>query len=59
MVGNLQRHLKNLTAASVFTSFLTTLISDETLLHRMSLLCARRGYVKSYPALEVMDDVAA
>ena len=59
MVGNLQRHLKNLTAASILTSFLTTLESDGTLLHRMTLFCGRRGYVQSYPALEVMDDVAA
>jgi hypothetical protein len=59
MVGNPQRHLKNLMAASVLTSFLTTLVSNGTLLHQMSLFCARRGYVKSYPALEVMDDVAA
>lgn len=59
VVGNPQRHLTNLAATTVLTPFLTTLLSDGTLLHRMSPFCARRGYVKSYPALEVMDFVAA
>ena len=59
VVSNLQRHLTNLMAATVLTSYLTTLVSDGKLLHRMSLFCARRGYLKSHPALEVLDEVAA
>lgn len=58
VVSNPQRHLTNLLAATVLSSFLTTLVSDGTLLHRMSLFCARRGYIKSYPAIDELDEVA-
>jgi hypothetical protein len=58
VVSNPQRHLTNVLAATVLSSYLTTLLTDGTLLHRMSLFCARSGYVRSYPALEVLDEVA-
>ena len=59
VVSNPQRALTNTWAAITLYSYLTDLLTDGTMLHRMSLFCARRGYVKSYPALEVMDEVAA
>lgn len=58
VVSNPQRHLTNLWAASVLTCFLTPLLSTGTLLHRMSLFCARRGYVASYPALDVLEEAS-
>jgi hypothetical protein len=58
VVSNPQRHLTNLWAASVLTAFLTPLLSTGTLLHRMSLFCARRGYVASYPALDVLEEAS-
>lgn len=58
VISNPQRHLTNVMAATVLTGYLTPLLSDGTLLHRMSLFCARRGYVRSYPALEALDEVA-
>jgi hypothetical protein len=58
VVSNPQRHLTNVLVATVLTSYLTTLLTDGTLLHRMSLFCARSGYVRSYPALEALDEVA-
>jgi hypothetical protein len=33
--------------------YLTTLLSDGTVLHHRSFFDARRGYVKSYPAADV------
>lgn len=59
VVSNPQRHLTNVQAATVLLSFLTPLLSDGTLLHRMSLFCARSGYQSSYPALEVLSEVVA
>jgi hypothetical protein len=58
VVSNPQRHLTNVMAATVLTSYLTPLLCDGTLLHRMSLFCARRGYVRSYPALEALDEIS-
>lgn len=58
VVSNPQRHLTNVLAATILTSYLTPLLLDGTLLHRMSLFCARRGYVRSYPALEALNEVA-
>lgn len=58
VVSNPQRHLTNVFAATVLTGYLTTLLADGTLLHRMSLFCARSGYLRSYPALEILDEVA-
>lgn len=59
VVSNPQRALTNTWAAITLHSYLTDLLTDGTLLHRMTLFCARRGYAKSYPALDVMDEVAA
>lgn len=58
VVSNPQRALTNTWAAITLHSYLTDLLTDGTLLHRMTLFCARRGYAKSYPALEVLDEVA-
>lgn len=59
VVSNPQRALTNTWAAITLHSYLTDLLTHGTLLHRMTLFCARRGYAKSYPALEVMGEVAA
>jgi hypothetical protein len=55
VVSNLQRLLTNEWAAVVLEGYLTDLLTDGTLLHRLSLFCARCGYTKSYPVLAVMD----
>jgi hypothetical protein len=59
VVSNPQRALTNTWAAITLYSYLTGLLSEGTILHRMTLFCARRGYAKSYPALDVMDEVVA
>jgi hypothetical protein len=41
--------------AVVLNGYLTDLLTDDILLQRLSLFCARRGYTKSYPVLAVMD----
>lgn len=53
-----QRQMTNLLAATIIMQYLTTLISDGTLLHHLSYFDARRGYVRSNPAIEVLDEVA-
>ena len=53
-----QRQMTNLLAATMMMSYLTTLLSEGTLLHSRSFFCARRGYVKSYPAMDELDEVA-
>lgn len=58
VVSNPQRHMTNLLAATVVMQYLTTLISEGTLLHARSFFCARRDYVKSYPAIDELDEVA-
>ena len=55
VVSNPQRLLTNEWVAVVLNGYLTDLLTDDTLLHRLSLFCARRGYTKSYPVLAVMD----
>lgn len=59
IVSNPQRALTNTWAAITLYSYLGGLLTYGTLLHRMTLFCARRGYASSYPALQVMDEVAA
>lgn len=59
VVSNPQRALTNTWAAITLYSYLNDLLTDGTILHRMTLFCARRGYASSYPALDVMDEVAA
>ncbi len=58
VVSNPQRHMTNLLAATVIMQYLTPLISDGALLHARSFFCARRGYVKSYPAIDELNEVA-
>ncbi len=48
----------NLFAATVLMTFLTPLLSDGTLLHHAAFFDARGGYLKSYPALNVLSEVA-
>jgi hypothetical protein len=59
IVSNPQRALTNTWAAITLYSYLNDLLTYGTVLHRMTLFCARRGYASSYPALDVMDEVAA
>ena len=51
-----QRQMTNLLSATVMMQYLTTLISDGTLLHHLSFFDARRGYVRSEPVLGVLDE---
>lgn len=53
-----QRQMTNLMAATVMTAYLTTLLCEGTLLHSHSFFCARRGFLKSYPAIDALDEVA-
>jgi hypothetical protein len=53
-----QRHLTNLTAATVLMGYLTPLLSDGTILHHRSFFDARRGYVRSEAAIDALDEVA-
>ncbi len=36
--------------AVVLNGYLTDLLTNDILLQRLSLFCARRGYTKSYPS---------
>jgi len=53
-----QRHMVNMLAATVVTQYLTTLFADGTLIHSKSCFDARRGYVKSYPAIDAVNAVS-
>ncbi len=53
-----QRHMVNMLAATVVTQYLTTLLAEGTLIHSKSFFDARRGYVKSYPALDELEELA-
>ena len=53
-----QRQMTNLLAATVIMQYLTTLIADGTLLHHLSFFDARRGYARSEPVLDVLDELA-
>ena len=59
VVSNPQRALANTWAAVTLYSYLSNLLTCGTILHRRTLFCARRGYAGSYPALDVIDEVAA
>ena len=54
-----QRHQTNLFAATVLMGYLTTLLTEGTVLNHISFFDARQGFVRSKPALEVLDEVAA
>lgn len=59
VVSNPQRALANTWAAITLHSYLSDLLTCGTLLDRMTLFCARRGYAGSYPALDVIGEVVA
>ncbi len=58
-VSHPQRFLTNRRAATVITEYLGPLLEDGHLLHARTFFDARRGYAKSYPAIDELDEVAA
>ncbi len=58
IVGNPQRHLANLFAATIAMQFLTPLLSDGTLLHSRAFFDVRKGYVRSDAAVDSLLEVA-
>lgn len=54
-----QRFLTNLRAATTIMEYLGPLLTDGHLLHARTFFDARRGYAKSYPAIDELDEVAA
>lgn len=54
-----QRFLTNLRAATVVMEYLGPLLTDGHLLHARTFFDARRGYAKSYPAIDELDQVSA
>lgn len=54
-----QRHQTNLFAATVLMGFLTTLLVEGSLMHSVSFFDARQCYVRSTPAIDVLEDVRA
>ena len=54
-----QRHLTNLMAATVLMGFMTSLLTEGTLLHHVSFFDARQCYIRSTAAIDVLEDVAA
>jgi hypothetical protein len=54
-----QRMTTNLMAANVVLTYLTTLLTEGTVLNCRSLFDARQGYVRSTPAVDEMDELAA
>ncbi|MGI9048894.1 MAG: ThiF family adenylyltransferase [Rubrobacteraceae bacterium] len=53
-----KRQMTNLLAATTIMQYLTTLIADGTILHHLSFFDARRGYARSEPVLDVLDELA-
>lgn len=54
-----QKMTTNLMAANVVLTYLTTLLTEGTVLNCRSLFDARQGYVRSTPAVDEMDELAA
>jgi hypothetical protein len=54
-----QRFLTNLRAATIITEYLGPLLTDGHLLHARTFFDARRGYAKSYPAIDELSEVAS
>lgn len=54
-----QRMTTNLMAANVVLTYLTTLLIEGTVLNCRSLFDARQNYVRSTPAVDEMDELAA
>lgn len=59
VISNPQRHLTNIIAATVLLSYLTPILSEGTLLNCRSVFDARQGYVRSTPAIDEIEDLAA
>lgn len=58
IVTNPQRHLTNLMAATSVLMFLTSLLTDGTLLHSRVFFDAYKGYITSHPAISMLHEVA-
>ena len=54
-----QRHQTNLFAATILMGYLTSLLTEGTVLNHVSLFDARQAFVRSSPAIEVLDELAA
>jgi hypothetical protein len=54
-----QRMTTNLVAANVVLTYLTTLLTEGTVLNCRSLFDARQGYVRSTPAVDELEELAA
>lgn len=54
-----QRMTTNLMAANVVLTYLTTLLTEGTVLNCRSLFDARQNYVRSTPAIDEMEELAA
>ena len=59
VVSHPQRFLTNLRASTVIMEYLGPLLTEGHLLHARTFFDARRGYAKSYPAIDELDEVAA
>lgn len=53
-----QRAMTNLMAANVILSYLTTLLTEGTVLNCRSIFDARQGYVRSTPAIDEIEEFA-
>ena len=54
-----QRHQTNLFAATVLMGYLTSLLTEGTVLNHVSFFDARQAYVRSTLAIHVLEEVAA
>jgi hypothetical protein len=54
-----QRHQTNLFAATVLMGYLTSLLTEGTVLNHVSFFDARQAFVRSSAAIEVLDELAA
>ena len=54
-----QRHQTNLFAATVLMGYLGTLLTEGSVLNHLTFFDARQGYLRSKPAIEMLDEVAA
>lgn len=54
-----QRHQTNLFAATVLMSYLGTLLTEGAVMNHLTFFDARQGYLRSKPAIEVLDSFAA
>lgn len=54
-----QRHQTNLFAATILMGYLTSLLTEGTVLNHVSLFDARQTFIRSSPAIEVLDELSA